>query len=161
MRWSRLGLAIAICMLLLTWAGILMSRYRANRSLMRLGRQDIGVSVAWKGTSFNWLRRTIGSETEQALLGYPSGVVIQGTLEDFSDQAVSDLLGQLDGLESIQIHHRDLPTGCLETIATRHRVETLAFRHPCIRQDDAKWLSRMPSLKQVTLGPFVWEPREN
>ncbi|MBC8113263.1 MAG: hypothetical protein H7062_02715 [Candidatus Saccharimonas sp.] len=160
--WLRRGFVIAICTLLLAGAVYLMSRYTANRRLMKLVKDSGVVSVSWQGTSIDWLRRMIGDDAEEALLCYPVGLMTTGTAEQTSDESIRRLLGELSGLEEITIHNRDLPPFCLEIIATRHRhVESLTFRLPVISHDDARWLSRMQQLGYVDLGQFVREPREN
>ena len=162
-RWLRRGFVIAICTVLLAGAVFLMSRYTANRRLMKLVEEFGGsVSVSWQGRSIDWLRRMIGDEAEEALLCYPVRLTTTADTEHMSDESIRRLLVETSGLEQITIHNRDLPPSCLEVIATRHRhVETLIFRLPVISHDDARLLSRLQQLGYVDFGQFVREPREN
>lgn len=160
-RWLRRGFLIALGMLLLGGGMFLTSRYTANRRLMRLAEDDGLISVSWKGPSFDWLRRIIGDRAEEALLCHPVGLTV-GDAEQMSDERIRRLLGELSGLEHIEIHSRYLPSSCLEIIATRHHMGSLAFRLPtAISHDDARWLSRMPRLKHLEIWHFGAEPREN
>lgn len=162
LRWIVRTIVVATCVLLLTVAVFLTSRYRANQRLMKVVEQyDHGVDVEWKGPNIGWLNRAIGEERAMAILGHPVVLSVGGRGRKVPDHVVQQLLGELTGLERIELGGRRIASGCLEAIATRQRVKNLSFHLSGIGPEDARWLSRMPHLEQVSFTQQAGKPGEN
>ena len=171
-HWTVRSFAIVVCLLLLVGCVFLMSRYTANLKLMQLAKpsdsRNVDTVFGWtgpvipiRGLDVDWLARWIGKDSAFALLYRPENLLVQGHDKSISDATIHSLLRESSGMSRVFIHNRDLPEGCLEAIATRHRVELLDVRLPIIGSQDAQWLSRMKQLKLVHISQFVREPREN
>ena len=110
LRWIVRSFVIVTCVLLLSGAVFLTSRYRANQRLMKVVEEyDHGVDVDWKGPNIVWLNRAIGDEKAMAILGHPVVLSVGGWGKEVPDQIVRQLLGELTGLERIEILNRVLP----------------------------------------------------